>query len=213
MSPHPTRTGGPLGFLWLPGITMSLVQAFDADVFVADDAFGVVGLQGECALAEAFAAPVKRHGRFVVFENGFAVDFDRDLAVANNDVLGPPLVIFAGRQADIAEAVQAARFDPVCVADVDLAFEAGAREPFFLVGRVKIDAAIGIGLGHHVNFEFEVFEGVGVASVENVGRLTAGDKGAVFDFPGIWIVDGGFPAAESFAIENGGEAFFGIGAA
>jgi len=37
------------------------------------------------------------------------------------------------------------------------------------------------------------------------------DEGAVFDFPGISVIDGGFPAGESFAIEDGGEAFFGIG--
>ena len=162
-------------------------------------------------LAEAFAAAFKRDGGFVVFEDGFAVDFDGDLAAANDDVLSPPLVVFAGSEADVAEAVKAAGFDPVCVADVDLAFDAGARESFFLVGRVKIDAAIGIGLGHDIDFEFEVFEGVGVAHVEDVGGLAAGDEGAVFDFPGISVVDGGFPAGESFAIEDGGEAFFGIG--
>ena len=110
---------------------------------------------------------------------------------------------------DVAEAVKAAGFDPVCVADVDLAFDAGARETFFLVGGVKIDSAIGIGLRHHIDFEFEVFEGV--ANVEDVGGLAAGDEGPVFDFPSIRVVDGGFPAGESLAIEDGDEAFFGIG--
>lgn len=172
-----------------------------------------MSLQGECALAEAFAAAFKRDGRFVVFEDGFAVDFDGDLAAANDDVLGPPLVVFARREADVAEAVKAAGLDPVCVADVDLAFDAAARETSFLVGGVKIDAAIGIGLGHDIDFEFEVFEDVGVARVEDVGGLAARDEGAVFDLPGVGVVDGGFPAGESFAIEDGDEAFFAIGGA
>ena len=101
-----------------------------------------MGLKGECALAEAFAAAFKRDGGFVVFEDGFAVDFDGDLAAANDDVLSPPLVVFAGSEADVAEAVKAAGFDPVCVADVDLAFDAGARETFFLVIRLDRLAAI-----------------------------------------------------------------------
>jgi len=112
---------------------------------------------------------------------------------------------------DVAEAVRAAGFDPVCVADVDLAFDAGARETFFLVSRVKIYAAIGIGLGHDIDFEFEAFEGVGVANVEDMGGLATGNDGLVFDFPSIRVVDAGFPASESPAIEDGGEAFFGIG--
>ena len=68
-------------------------------------------------MAEAFAAAFKRDGGFVVFEDGFAVDLDGDLATANDDVLGPPLVVFAGSEADIAEAVKAAGLDPVGVAD------------------------------------------------------------------------------------------------
>jgi len=112
---------------------------------------------------------------------------------------------------DVAEAVKAAGFDPVCVADVDLAFDAGARETSFLVSRVKIYAAVGIGLGHDIDFEFEALEGIGVANVEDMGSLAAGDEGPVFDFPSIRVVDGGFPAGESLAIEDGDEAFFGIG--
>jgi len=44
-----------------------------------------------------------------------------------------------------------------------------------------------------------------------VGGLAAGDEGTVFDFPGVSVVDGGFPAGERCAIEDSGEAFFGIG--
>ena len=94
-----------------------------------DDAFGVMGLQGECALAQTFAAAFRGDRRFVVFEDGFTVDLNGDFAVANNNVLGPPLVVFAGSEADVAEAIKAAGLDPIGVADVDLAFDAGARKP------------------------------------------------------------------------------------
>ena len=159
-----------------------------------------MSLQGECALAEAFAAAFKRDGGFVVFEDGFAVDFDGDLAPANDDVLSPPLVVFAGSEADVAEAVKAAGFDPVCVTDVDLAFDAGARETFFLVGRVKIDAAIGIGLGHDLDFKVEIFERLFVTDIIQVTSIAMGHESAIFELPGVLMFFGCLPAIETFAV-------------
>ena len=49
------------------------IQALHADIFVADDALGVVRLKRECAFAELFAATGRVDRRFVVFDQGFAV--------------------------------------------------------------------------------------------------------------------------------------------
>jgi hypothetical protein len=94
---------------------------------------------------------------------------------------------------------------------VDLAFEAGSRPIAGLIFRVEVDAAVGIGRGHDVHFEVEVFEGFIVANVEQMATVAMGDERAVFDFPGVGVFFGFLPTVESFAIEKLDEAFLGIG--
>lgn len=190
-----------------------LIQPLHSNIFVVDNAFWIMGLQRKGPFAQFFPAGgwIGIDRRLVVFEDGLAVDFDGDFAAFDDDMLGPPFVVLGGRHTDVHEAVETAGFDPIAVADVDLAFDAGAREAFFLVGGVEIDAAVGIGNRQDVDFQFEVFERLGIRHVKEMGGGTAGDKGALFDFPGVGIVDGRLPTLERLAVENGNKTFLSIG--
>src|SRR5436309_50437 len=72
-------------------------------------------------------------GLFVVFENRMAVDFHGDAVAPDDDVLGPPLVVFGGSHAEVHQAVEAAGFDPISMTDVDLGLEAVFGPTGFLI--------------------------------------------------------------------------------
>jgi hypothetical protein len=93
---------------------------------------------------------------------------------------------------------------------VDLAFEAGAGPIRGLIPGVEINTAIGMGRGHDVDFEMKVFEWLIIANIEEMAAVTVSDERAIFDFPGVRIFFGLFPAVERFAIEELDKAFFGI---
>src|SRR3954463_10385355 len=90
--------------------------------------------------------------------------------------------------------------------DVDLAFDAGARKSFFLVGGVKINAAVGTRLRHYIDFQFEIFEGVRIANIKDMRGLPARYECSVFNLPRVRVVDRRLPTVERFVIENRCEA-------
>ena len=83
------------------------LQPLHADVFVADDAAGVVGLEGEGAFVE-FAGELRAGllaGGFGVFHHGLAINLHGDLVALHDDVLSPPLVILGGGFLDVHDVV------------------------------------------------------------------------------------------------------------
>jgi hypothetical protein len=150
-------------------------------------------------------------GRFVVNEDYFSVDHDSHACPLHNDLLCPPFVVLRRRLRDVDNVVKAGGFFPIAVRIVDLAFEAGARPIAGLILCVKVDAAVGMGRGHDVNFEMKVFEWLVVADIEQMAAVTVSDERAVFDLPGVRAFLGFFPTVESLAIKELDEAFLGIG--
>jgi hypothetical protein len=57
----------------------------------------------------------------------------------------------------------------------------------------------------------EVFEWFVVADVKQMATVAMSDESAVFDFPGVRMFFGFFPAVKRFAVEELDKAFFGIG--
>src|SRR5206468_4395048 len=96
----------------------------------------------------------------------------------------------------------AAGFDPITVTDVDLRLEAVFGPTGFLIAGVKINAPVGIGLSHHVDFQFEILEGFVVAHIVKVATLAMRDKRAILDLPGLGMFVGRFPARERFPVEQ-----------
>jgi hypothetical protein len=58
----------------------------------------------------------------------------------------------------------------------------------------------------------EIFEWLVVTDIKQVATIAMGDERAVFDFPGLRIFLGFFPAVERFAVEKLDEAYVGISA-
>src|SRR5947208_8566722 len=106
--------------------TSPSVQPLDADVLVADDALGVVALQGKSAFIE-FTREVLaglRARRFVVLQDSFPIHQHRNAVALHDDFLRPPLPVLGWSLGDVHQTVEAAGLDPIAVRIVDLAFEA-----------------------------------------------------------------------------------------
>src|SRR2546425_8893739 len=71
------------------------IQPFHADVFVADDAVGIVGLESERSAGQLAGVFRSRLGAgwLGVLQEIFPVNFHRDLVSLHDDVLGPPLMV------------------------------------------------------------------------------------------------------------------------
>src|SRR5439155_19678941 len=118
-----------------------LIQPFDPDVFVADNALRVVALQGEGAFAE-FPEEIAAGLRalwFIVFKHLFPIHQHGDAAAFDDDFLGPPFIVARGRLEDVDEAIEAAGLDRVAVGVIDLRLEPGFGPTFRLVLGVKIN--------------------------------------------------------------------------
>ena len=192
----------------LAGRSSQASRAFDADVLVADHALGVVRLQGEGALAElAFEILAGLGaGRLDVLQHLLAVNQHGDAVALDDDLLGLPLAILGGAEADVDDALQAAGLDPVAMGLIDLALEPAAGPAFRLILGVEVNAAVRVGIGHHVHLEIEVLERLLVADVEQVAGLAARHKRAVLDLPGVLIGLRRLPAVEGLAVAEGSEA-------
>src|SRR6266545_396463 len=188
------------------------IEPLHPDVFVADDAFWIMRLQGEAALIQ-FAGKLfagLSSGRLGVFQDGLSINLHRHLVVLHDDVLRPPLVVLRRSGSDVYNIIQAAGFLPIPVAHVHLTFKTVLRPIGFLIFRVKINAAVRARLRHDVHLQFEVFERFLVADIKQMIARTVGDERALLDFPGAWAFGGRLPAVEGFAIENAHESFLGV---
>ena len=169
-------------------------------------------LEGKGTLTD-FAGVVRARlgaGRLVVFKDRLAINLYRHLVAFDGDFLGPPFVILRRSPSQVHDIVKAAGLFPVSVADVDLRFEALPGPAGVLILRVKINAAIGIRLRHHVHAKNEILERRWVADVIQMVGLAVSDERAVLDLPGIGAVGGGLPAFESLAVHDRGETLLGI---
>jgi hypothetical protein len=190
----------------------ALLEAFHADVAVADGAFGVVALEGEGAFGEfasEVAGSLDARG-FVVLEDALSIDDECDATVLDDDFLSPPFAVLGGGATDVDQSVEAAGFDPVGVGVIDLGLEAVFRPAAGLVAGVEIDAAVGSGFGHDFDFEVEVFEWLQVSLVKQVASGSEGDERTILDLPRIGVLLGFRPSVEGLAVHERNEAFFGV---
>src|SRR5947208_8458030 len=93
-----------------------------------------------------------------------------------------------------------------CLCNFLLVFKTVFRPAALLVFGMKINPAIGTGLGHHFGFQFEVLKWLGIARVKQMATLSAGNERAVLNLPGAAVLGGGFPAVERLAVKNRDEA-------
>lgn len=186
------------------------VEALHADVLESNHALWIVRLKRERSFIELARERLARLGAgwLGIFQHNCAIDAHGDFVVSDGDVLRPPGVIPGRCVPEVHDVVEAAGFLPVAVAHVDLTFETDGWPAAFLIRRVKVDAAVRIGLGHHIDFELEVFEWLFVADVEQVTAITARHQSAVLDFPGVRVFDRHFPASEAFPVKNAHKAIF-----
>src|SRR5262249_54908726 len=142
--PKRRKTNRRAGFARINKRTDVWLQAFDADVFDANDAFGIVGLKRKGALVEFAGKLLARlhAGGFGVFEHHLAVNLHGDLVAFHDDVLRPPAIVGGGGAGEVDDVIQTARLLPVAMTHVDLAFEPVLRPTGLLVPRVEIDSAV-----------------------------------------------------------------------
>src|ERR1039458_10094662 len=186
----------------------SSVEPLHADVLVADHTAGVVRLQGEGALTQLVLEILAGlcPGRLVVLEELLAINQHRDHVALHDDLLRPPFAVHRRGARDVDQRVEATGLDPVAVGVIDLALEAAFRPALGLVFRMEVNAAIGVGFGHHIDLEVEVLEGFLVADIEQVAGLAARYKGPILDLPNVLVHLGWFSAVEGLAIEERREA-------
>ena len=200
-----------------------LWQGFDEQVFVIDAADGVVGLEGDGALAELASWHVlESRGGIPTF--GFspvggdlAVDLDGDVLALDFDFVVEPLFVTNwGGVHDVFDRIETAGFLWVLVlGGVDLALVAIVWPAFLLELGVDVDAGVGsllVGTQLDLGFENEVFEG-GLSVCTNIKEVcttVGGLNSAVFYDKGIGLLVVGLPAGEVLAIEHGNEAVFGL---
>jgi hypothetical protein len=147
----------------------------------------------------------------VVLDDDFAVHLHGNGAALDDDVLGPPLSIFGGGKPYAGDVVDTARLLPVGLGVVHLRLETALGPAGVLKLGVKVYAPVGAGLGHDFDLEFKIFEGRGVAGVEQMAAWPARDEGAVLDFPSAGILGGRGPTGEGLAVGQGDEALIGVG--
>ena len=147
-------------------------------------------------------------GRLIVgglrpFVDDIAVDLQRDVIALDDHFIQEPLIVLVVRVFNVNDVVQAAGLFPVGVGAVDLGFKAVVGPSFFLIGRVEIDAGVGVGEGHHLGLEMEILPVVIVNRplVEDVGGAVVDDHLAVLDGPGVGLV-ADLPAVEGFAVKK-----------
>lgn len=116
-----------------------------------------------------------------IIYHGAVVDlYDHALAF-HADVFGVPFIVLHVHFANILHGIEAAGAAPVALGVVHLHFIAFGRPVGGLELRMKEDAGVGAGRGHHAGLELEVFE-IMVrhrAFVEQVGALAMHHDGAV----------------------------------
>lgn len=195
---------------------MQKSERLDVEVFVVNDALGVMGLDGHGAGAEFTTGHVfQSRGRIPTFRLGpvggnFTIDADGDVFAFDFDAVVEPFTIAYGSGVeDVFHGVKSAGFLGVLVlGTVHLAFVTLFRPAFFLV--LSGDVEAGVGAGHVLHFAFELKVGeFGItigAHVKEVGAAIADFDGAVFDgeAAGSFLI--GFPAREVLAIEHGDPA-------
>src|SRR5947209_4663806 len=94
---------------------------------------------------------------------------------------------------------------------VDLALESSLGPIGGLIFGVKIYPAVGMGSGHDLHFQVEVFERLVIADIKQVATIAVGNESATFNFPGIRVFFGLFPAVKSFAVKELDETVVGVG--
>ena len=138
-------------------------QRFDADVLLIGHALqlGVVGLQADAAAAEVFTLAVADVGRLRVVDDCLIVDFDHDVLAFDFDRLLLSLIVLGLCLVELHEVVQAAGFDRVAVAHVDLRhWIAGLGITVLLVVGVEMEcrSCVRARRRHHVRFQDEILE-------------------------------------------------------
>ena len=96
---------------------LQLFETFDSDVFVVDDALGVMRLECEGSFVQLAGIIFARFGVawLDVFHDDFIIHFHGHLVAFDGDGLGPPFVILGGRFFHVVNVVKAAGFFPVAV--------------------------------------------------------------------------------------------------
>ena len=125
-------------------LTLDSIKPLYPDILVVNRAVRIMALERKSAFAQFSLERLARlnAGRFVVFENLFAVDDNGDRFVFHDDFLSPPFVIGCEILSNIDHVIEAAGFLPVGVSVIDLAFEAGAGPVGGLVFGMEIDATV-----------------------------------------------------------------------
>ncbi len=169
-------------------------------------------LQSESAFVELVCklSPGLLAGWFRIVNHCLSIYFDGDMVASDNDVLSPPLLVLGGGCPHIDDVVKAGRFFPIGMGVIDLGFKSVFWPAALLISGMKIDAAIGAGLGHDVRFKLKVFERPWIAGIKQVAALSVRHKRTVLNLPGFFVLSGCFPPIEGLAVENGDEAFLRI---
>src|SRR6185436_17399269 len=73
---------------------------------------------------------------------------------------------------------------------------------------MEINSTVSPAVGHHVDPKVEIGERFRITHIKEVSGFPTGDKCAIFQFPGIGMIDGSFPAIKALSIAQKGESGF-----
>jgi len=95
--------------------------------------------------------------------------------------------------------------------NINLTFKSRARPVGCLIMRMKINAAVGAGLGHHFDLQLKILEGSFIANIIKMRAIAPSNESAVFNFPSRGVLDRWLPTSERFSVHERDEPWLKFG--